>query len=200
MAALAALVSVGAVGVLAGCDGGALPSSSTSNVDVDTPELREQKAAAGIDDCIPGEGDGDGGLPDLTLPCLGGGPDVELSALQGPMLVNLWYSACAPCRAEMPILQQVHEQYPGRVAVVGLDVETYPEAAIGFLDTIGATYPQVADPGSTIFDDTDLGLRPAFPQTLFVDAEGEVSHVEVGEVESLDEVRGLIETHLGVSP
>ena len=28
----------------------------------------------------------DGGLPDLTLPCLGGGPDVDLAGLNGPVL------------------------------------------------------------------------------------------------------------------
>ncbi|MDO9455558.1 TlpA disulfide reductase family protein [Nocardioides sp.] len=186
-----------AVVLLAGCDD---PPSATrkSDVEVDTPALREQKAAAGIDDCIPG--DGDGKLPALTLPCLGGGPDVDLSSLRGPMLINLWYSGCGPCRAEMPILQQVHEQYVDRVDVVGLDIETYPEAAISFADMIGATYPQIADPGGEIFDDADLGLRAAYPQTMFVDADGAVAFIQVGEIDSIDEARDLLSTHLGVEP
>jgi thiol-disulfide isomerase/thioredoxin len=198
LAALAALLLV----LVAGCDGASAPATSPSKVDVDTPALREQKAAAGIETCVPGSGSSDDGsdLPDLTLPCLGGGPDVELSTLRGPALVNLWYSACGPCRQEMPLLQQLHDQYADRLAVIGLDIEQYPDAALDFLDAIGATYPQLADPGGTVFDSGDLGLRAAYPQTLFVDADGKIAHVAVGEIKSLDEAHELVRTHLGVAP
>ena len=48
------------------------------DVQVDTPELREVKARIGMEDCEPGTGAPvEGGLPDLTLPCLAGGPDVD---------------------------------------------------------------------------------------------------------------------------
>lgn len=181
--------------LLTGCDGGGASPPGESDVEVDTPELREQKAAAGIEDCVPGTGSSD--LPDLTLPCLGGGPDVDLSTLQGPLMINLWYSACGPCRAEMPILQQFHEQHADQVALIGLDIETYPGSAIDFAEEVGATYPQLADPGGTIFDDADLGLRPAFPQTIFVAEDGTVSAV-AGEVESLTELEDLVDQRLGV--
>jgi thiol-disulfide isomerase/thioredoxin len=190
-----AAAAVAMVLLLTACDGGA-PGPGKSKVDVDTPALREQKAAAGIETCVPGSGESQ--LPDLTLPCLGGGPSVDLSTLRGPMLLNIWYSGCGPCRDEMPVLQQFHARYGDQVPIVGIDVETYPDYAIGFADEVGATYPQIADPGGTVFDDADLGLLQAFPQTLYVDADGHVVK-EAKEIESLDQLLASVEANLGVS-
>ena len=89
----------------------------------------------------------DGGLPAVTLPCLGGGSDVDLSTLRGPMVVNLWASWCGPCRTEMPILQGFAEEYDGRVAVLGVDYQdVQPEAALELARDSGVTYPLLADP------------------------------------------------------
>ena len=55
------------------------------DVQVDTPELREVKARIGMDDCTPGAGEPvAGGLPEVSLPCLGGGPTAtcRLSAVR----------------------------------------------------------------------------------------------------------------------
>ena len=78
-----------------------------SSVKVDTPELRELKAEAGIEDCEPGPGGG--ALPAVTLACLGGGPTVDLSSLRGPMVHQLLAVRCVQCEEEMPILQAFHE-------------------------------------------------------------------------------------------
>ena len=76
----------------------------------------------------------DGGLPDLTLPCLGGGPDVDLSSLRGPMVINLWQAFCEPCREEMPALEAFHQQYADQVAVVGIDFnDVNPAGALALL-------------------------------------------------------------------
>ena len=56
-------------------------------------ELADLKDRAGIEPCpsTPTVRPRPGGLPDLTLPCLGGGRAVRLSALRGtPTVLNLW--------------------------------------------------------------------------------------------------------------
>lgn len=190
LAALALLVT--------GCDGGSpVQTPDDIEVEVDTPALRQQKAEAGIDDCRPGPGGG--ALPELTLPCLGGGPDVGLHDLKGPLLINIWWSGCGPCRREMPAIQAFYEQHGDRVDVLGVDVETYPGAAIGFAETVGATYPQLADPGAFIFDQADLRVAQVFPQSLVVDADGEVARIEAVEFTSVDEVEQFVEDSLGVT-
>jgi peroxiredoxin len=181
--------------LLAGCSGeDAVGPPSGSNVDVDTPELRQMKAAAGIEDCEPGPGGGE--LPDLTLPCLGGGPDVELSSLTGPLILNVWYSTCRPCQKEMPAFQSFYAEHGETVVVVGLDVEVYPDLAISFADTVGATYPQIADPGGEILDQADVRV-PGFPQSFMLDDEGRIVH-QFGPIETEAELVALAEEHLEV--
>ena len=188
VAALAVLL------VLTGCDGSVTPPDNSA-IDVDTPELRAMKAEAGIEDCVPGPGGGR--LPSLTLACLGGGPDVDLSSLKGPLLINLWYSGCGPCRDEMPALQDFYDQHGDDVAVLGIDVENYPQAAISFAEIVGATYPQLADPGGYVFDQAELGLKQAFPQTLVVDADGVVVATKAGEFGSAREIDDFVTDALG---
>ncbi len=195
---LGSLAAVTVLVVATGCNPSVATPEATTDIVVDTPRLREMKAEAGIDPCVPGTGEvGAGGLPALELPCLGGGPSVDLSTLTGPLLVNLWYSACGPCREEMPELQAYYEKHGERVGVLGIDIENYPEAAISFAETVGATYPQLADPGSYLFDQAELRLSPAFPQTLLLDAEGAVVGRQAGDIGSLADIEEFVDAHLG---
>jgi thiol-disulfide isomerase/thioredoxin len=177
--------------LLSGC-GADVPGPGKTRVDVDTPELRELKAQAGIEDCA--EGPGGGELPALTLPCLGGGPDVDLSTLRGPMMVNLWGSYCGPCRTEMPVLQEFHEAYGDQVTVLGVDYkETYPAAAIELAANSGTSYPSLADPCGEL-DRTDLVLQ-GLPVFVFVKADGSTSRVAGGK-ETVAEIVEMVEAQL----
>lgn len=181
--------------LLAGCaQDVALPGATA--IEVDTPRQQALKVEAGIEDCEPGPGGGS--LPDLTLPCLGGGPDVSLASLRGPLIINLWFSGCAPCREEMPALQAFYAQHGDEVGVLGIDVENYPEAAITFAGMVGATYPQLADPGGEIFDQPELRVGLGFPQFILIDADGEVVHQDAGGVESKAAVVALAEEQFGI--
>lgn len=93
-----AALAIAVLALLAGCSGTAGPSFTVpyvgpADVDVDTPALREAKAAAGIEDCPrPAGGTGSGDLPAVRLPCLGGGVllallvlhDISLRGTSGP--------------------------------------------------------------------------------------------------------------------
>lgn len=169
-------------------------------VKVDTPDLRRQKAAAGIDPCPASDkttAPVEGGLPDLTLPCLGGGRSVHLAGLRGtPTVINLWAQYCGPCRTEAPHFQRFHEAAGDAVAVIGIDwQDTRPGAAIAFADELGLTYPLVADPEAA----TRAPLQvSALPMTLLVDAKGVVVHRQFEVVSSAADLADLVERELGV--
>ncbi len=170
-----------------------------TRTEVDTPELRETKASAGIEDC-PGE-DGDGvrpgasELPPLTLECLGGGPDTVLSDLPGPAVVNLWASWCTPCEKELPILARLDERVGDRLTVLGVDYQDpEPGAALELATTSDVTYPQLADPGGSLADQLRIvGL----PGTIYVDADGVATFVNAA-FDSDEELAALVREHTGV--
>ena len=172
------------------------------DVEVDTAALREAKADIGMVDCEPGTGGPvDGGLPELTLACLGGGRDVELSSLRGPMIINFWASWCGPCRKEMPALEEFHQQYGDRVGVVGVDVnDLYPDRALALAGDTGATYPSLADPGGDVFGHEVLAfVATGVPAFVYLDADGKVVGSTNGGVDSVDEIVANVQANLGIT-
>jgi cytochrome c biogenesis protein CcmG/thiol:disulfide interchange protein DsbE len=149
---------------------------------------------AGVDSCaeLPthagGTVDGDR-LPQLDLPCLVAGPDVDMAGLGGkPVLINLWATWCGPCREEMPILQDAHVEYGDEIAFLGVDTKDNPERAAAFLQEVGVTYPHVVDLDGRLLSEH---LRvPGLPVTVVVDADGEIVEKHVGPFteESLEEL------------
>lgn len=195
-----AVVALAAALVLAGCGGGEVPMPGPARIDVDTPQLQRMKAAAGVEDCVPSRGDQvEGGLPPITLPCFGGGPDVDLGALRGPAVVNLWASTCGPCRREMPILQDFHERYGDQVAMLGVDYQdVQTEAAMSLVQQTGVTYPLLADPQSQLSGAGPLPVLRGLPFLVILDAEGRVVHQEFTVVESRRQLVEMVDRHLGI--
>ena len=195
----AVVALVATVLLLAGCDDETqlVPGPGPSQVEVDTPELVALKAEIGMEDCVPGPGGGE--LPEITLPCLGGGTGVDLSSLRGPMVLSLWQAGCAPCRKEMPALQAFDDQYGDRVPVLGVDfADTYPGSALEEAGQRGVTYPSLADPGGDLMDTDEFAKIRGMPTMYFVDADGAIAYARPGGVDSADEVADLVREHLGV--
>jgi thiol-disulfide isomerase/thioredoxin len=181
------------------CDPDDVNVPNETNIDVDTPALRSAKAEAGVEDCVPGSGRAvDGGLPAVTLPCFGGGPDVDLSSLRGPLIVNLWGYWCKPCRRELPILAQFYADHGDEVGMLGLDYgDTQVEAAMELAARSGVRYPIVADPGGELASHEPFTPRMGLPISVFVTADGHATLVP-GEIDSEEELVDLVEEHLGV--
>ncbi len=179
--------------LLTGCDQG--ETAAGCNVDVDTAELRDLKADAGIADCPSFDGEAD--LPDVELTCLGGGAAGSLADIEGPAIVNFWASNCGPCREEMPALEEFDETYGDQVPIIGVDfLDTYPGAALDLAERTGATYPSYADPCGDL---QEHGLPvTALPAFVFVSEEGSTQLVSEGGIDSVEQVVELAEEHLGV--
>jgi thiol-disulfide isomerase/thioredoxin len=133
--------------------------------------------------------DADGTLvPTKSYEVLTGGL-VSLRDHRGtPMVVNLWYSTCVPCRQEMPALQSVHEELGDQVTFVGLDVRESSTAARNFVEATGVTYENGLD-RSGYFAEA-FGVV-TFPSTFLVDREGRIVATHLGAI-TASELRALI--------
>lgn len=172
------------------------------DVSVDAPEVREIKARIGMDDCRPGTGSDpvQGGLPDMTLPCLGGGPDVKLSTLRGPMVVNAWAHWCPPCREEMPVLQEFREAHGDRVPILGLNLnDLQPVKAMQLADRSGVTYPSVADPGGEVYAQAQFAIvKRGMPAFLFIAEDGTIAGTASGGIDTVADLERLVSKYLEV--
>lgn len=123
-----------------------------------------------------------GGLTDLD------GRSVEFDRYRGrPLVINFWFSRCAPCRRELRDFATVDADLGDRVQFVGVDPFDTADAMQRFAHERGVEYDLLLDDG-TVSD--DLGIV-AYPVTLFVSADGRVLR-QTGEIDG-DGLRSAIE-------
>jgi cytochrome c biogenesis protein CcmG, thiol:disulfide interchange protein DsbE len=136
-------------------------------------------------------------LPDVSLPCLGNGPDIRLSDLRGPLLVNVWAQWCGPCRHEAPYLAELHVKAGDKVKMIGIDyIDTRPDLAVKFAVDQRWDYPHVADRDKQVQRGLKIGGPPL---TAFVDAKGAVVYVHRAPFTSQQELDQLVREKLGVT-
>jgi peroxiredoxin len=133
--------------------------------------------------------------PDFTLRS-NGGTNVKLSELRGQVvMINFWASWCGPCRQEMPLLDQLYQQYADLgFALLGVNVEENPADAERMLKDTPVTFPILFDAENTVSKLYDV---TAMPSTVIVDRDGNVRFVHKGyqpgyEDEYQTQVRALV--------
>ena len=118
--------------------------------------------------------------PDFELETLDG-ELVRLSDLEGQVVVvNFWATWCAPCRAEMPAIQQVFSQYADRGLVVLAVNTTYndsADAAAEFVEEYGLSFPVLLDKDAGV---SRLYQLQGTPTTFFIGRDGLVQDVVLG--------------------
>jgi cytochrome c biogenesis protein CcmG/thiol:disulfide interchange protein DsbE len=134
--------------------------------------------------------------PDFALATLDG-EEIRLSDLRGKVIVlNLWASWCPPCRAEMPALNDAHEQYVDRglvVLAVNMTFQDSEMAARAFADEFSLGFPVLLDRTGNV---GRLYQMRALPSTFFIDRQGVIRKVIIGgplpEATLLSEIEALI--------
>ncbi len=115
--------------------------------------------------------------------------EIRLSEYRGrPMVVNLWFTNCPPCRRELEDFATVHAEVGERVRFVGVDPFDTVESMLRFADARGVRYELLRDPERTFT--SEIGVV-AFPVTLFVDEGGRILR-QTGEIDA-DELRAMID-------
>lgn len=112
------------------------------------------------------------------------GRDVSLSDFSGrPLLVNLWATWCAPCKAEMPTLDALAALEEGRVSVIAVSQD------LQGLKPVRAFFEQAAIANLEPYTDSANALLAAFdnqlalPTTILYDSDGREVWRVVGGVE-----------------
>ena len=111
--------------------------------------------------------------PDFTLRGLSGARS-GLRDLQknGPVVLNFWASWCAPCKAEVPLLNEVHRKFQGKgLTVVGIDVEERSDTVLAFYRKRRIEYPVLLDSDGSVAK--RYGLL-SYPMTVVVDQQGTI--------------------------
>ncbi len=133
-------------------------------------------------------------LPAVQLPCFTGGAQVALSSIPGPALVNIWASWCGPCRAELPIIQQLADRTAGRLTVLGVDSEDTRSAGASFATDHGVDLPTLFDQDGKV---TKALGRITLPITLLIDSAGH-QFIQAPPM-TADTIDELVHVHTGVS-
>ena len=119
--------------------------------------------------------------PPLHGVTLAGGT-LDLSSYRGKVvLVNVWASWCAACRAEHPVLVAAQRAYTARgLQIVGIDMSDKLTDARRFLTTMGGVnYPSVRDPNAQI---AIAWGTFGVPETYVVDRTGRIREKAVGPI------------------
>ena len=132
--------------------------------------------------------------PDFRLKDLAG-TEFSLAALRGKVvLLDFWATWCGPCKAAMPSIQKIHEEYAAKGVVV-LGVNTWERAegaAAKFLAEKKYTYPCLL--GGDDLATSGYGAT-AIPTMVVIGKDGKVELLEVG-FRGDDGIRAAIEAAL----
>jgi cytochrome c biogenesis protein CcmG/thiol:disulfide interchange protein DsbE len=111
---------------------------------------------------------------------------VDLAAYRGkPVIVNFWASWCTPCRDEFPLFKdRLATLGPtDGLVIVGVMYKDQADLAKAFLADFGATWPTIPDPNGALAAEYRVA---APPQTYFIDKDGILRGMQIGEVLAQD--------------
>ena len=122
-------------------------------------------------------------LPDFTLADMDGQPRSIRSWPDKSMIVNFWATWCAPCRREIPLLNQIQAEHGAEgFQIVGVAVD-FREDVLEYAQEIGIHYPVLIGEQDGLdavnkFGQGSLG----FPFTVFTDDQQRIVLFHLGEL------------------
>ena len=136
-------------------------------------------------------------------------PDFELSDFDGnrhrlsdfrgkPVYLNFWATWCIPCRAELPDIYRLHEEYGDDLIVIEVNKAEDEAKAEEFFDTLGrldggegvSFTVDGIDPTAAVTD--RYTTIPGLPISVFIDERGVVSKLFNGQMR-YDDMKAAVE-------
>jgi thiol-disulfide isomerase/thioredoxin len=122
-------------------------------------------------------------LPDFSLPDLNDKPRSIMEWSGKSLIINFWATWCAPCRREMPLLQNFQEKRSdGSLQVIGIAMDNLHDVR-RFVEQSNITYPNLygeyeASIVAESFSEDFIGL----PFTVFVTPDNQILTFWPGEL------------------
>lgn len=116
---------------------------------------------------------------DFALPDLHG-KTVRLSDLRGKVvLLNVWATWCYPCRAEMPSMNALYQDYrPQGFEILAISMDVPGAKVVApFVAEYELTFPVLLDPEGTV---SMRLLGGGIPTSYVLDKRGQIAAMEVG--------------------
>ena len=104
----------------------------------------------------------------------------RIAQLRGhPVVVNIWYSTCAPCQREFGLFANASAQFGRNVAFVGADIADPPALGQAFLRQHAVSYPSYRV-SATQLDPLLTGGLQGTPTTLYISTRGKPIYTHSG--------------------
>ena len=113
-------------------------------------------------------------LPDFQLQDLANGIKSKENYNDKITLINLWFTSCPPCIAEIPYLNDLKKQYEDRVNFVAITFEN-KDKINSFLERKPFDFEHLVDGVAYLKKDLKTNT---YPKLVFIDQEGTVRFVE----------------------
>jgi len=127
-------------------------------------------------------------VPDFTLQDVDG-KSRSLKSMRGtPLVINFWATWCAPCRQEMPLLNDYAKKLTGRVEFWAVNNDEASSVVQPFVASMSISFPVLLDPGGKI---NGLYYVQSYPNTLFIDSNGILRAQHIGQLNEALLIRGL---------
>jgi thiol-disulfide isomerase/thioredoxin len=125
-------------------------------------------------------------LPAIKLDDLKGQPR-SLSEWSGrTLLINFWATWCAPCRKEMPLLEQFQaSEDPARLQVIGIAIDRR-DPVLQFIGETGVTYPNLVGEMDATRAAERFAVGFGLPLSVVAAPDGTVLAVHMGEITVTD--------------
>ena len=123
------------------------------------------------------------------------GVDVNLESFKGKViLLNFWATWCGPCRAEIPSLVELQEQYRDDLVVLGLSVDDTAEKLLPYAAEFKMNYPVLVGNGR---EDVQEAFGPLFgiPVSVIIGRDGVIAkkHSGIATKEQIEqEIKALL--------